>query len=181
MIATNMRPDAALAMNPGVQWLEDRDLLDLHPVRWPVTKKHNPVIPVIPEFVPWLSQWKGTPHCPVLSRKKFWRTMRSNLDLPDRTVPKTIRHSIATRLRTLRVPAEQLETLMGHRVLRGTTGVYAKYDPDYLRSATKALSKVWNEVWSASESWIAVHLLTRPKRGQELKVVKQRNINTLGA
>ena len=173
MIATNRRPEAALAMNPKVQWIRAHGLLDLHPAGWPITKKHNPVLPVIPEFLPWLTQWEGHPHCPVLSRKKFWRTMRSNLNLPNLTVPKTIRHSIATRLRTLRVPAEQLETLMGHRVLRSVTSVYAKYDPDYLQFAAEALSSVWQEIWLASDRWIAVHLLSTSQRGQKLEVVKR--------
>jgi hypothetical protein len=173
LIATNMRPEAALAMNPGSQWNEAHGLINLHPVGWPVTKKHNPIVPVIPQLVPWLTEWRANPHCPVLSRKKFWRTMRSALGLTKLTVPKTIRHSIATRLRTLRVPAEELETLMGHRTLRSTTGVYAKYDPDYLLAATKALSKVWAEVWVASDRWVAVHMLSRPVRGQELKVLKR--------
>lgn len=173
LIGTDMRPEAALAMDPKNQWIEAHGLIDLHPPAWPITKKHNPVVPAIPQLTPWLKEWRGNPHCPVLSRKKFWRTMRSNLGFPELTVPKTIRHSIATRLRTLRVPAEELETLMGHRVLRGTTGVYAKYDPDYLRSASKALSKVWNEIWSASNRWVAVHRLSSPARGEKLMVLKR--------
>lgn len=172
MIATAMRPNAALAMDPRAQYLEAHDLLNLHPVGWPESKKRNPILPIIPEFKPWLLEWRGNPHTRVTSRKTFWRKMRQALELPENTIPKTIRHSIATHLRTLRVPGEELETLMGHRVLKGVTGVYAKYDPDYLSNATEVLSKLWNKIWEASDSWVAVHMLSNPARGETLKVIK---------
>jgi hypothetical protein len=172
MIATDMRPDAALAMNPRLQHIEAHNLLDLHPAGWPETKKRNPILPLLPEFKPWLLEWKGNPHPVVNSRKTFWRKMRELLDLPKTTVPKTIRHSIATHLRTLRVPREELETLMGHRVFSGTTAVYAKYDPDYLKATTKALSKLWKRIWAASDKWIAVQTLSTPARGAPLQIVK---------
>jgi hypothetical protein len=172
MIATDMRPEAALAMQPQLQYRPELGLLDLHPPSWPRTKKVNPVVPVIPQFKPWLEAWATNPHAPVGSRKTAWRSLRTALGLPAEAVPKTIRHSVATRLRTLQVPAEQLETLMGHRVYRGSTGVYAKYDPAYLATATAALSIVWEEVWSEARDWIAVHLLSTPIRGHTKKVLK---------
>jgi hypothetical protein len=106
--------------------------------------------------------------------------MRSAVGLQPNIVLKTIRHSIATHLRTRRVPGEEIETLLGQRVLKGTTGVYAKYDPDYLRQATKVLSKVWQEVWTASEAWVAVHTLSILVRGQPLKIVKKAQICVSG-
>lgn len=174
MLATDMRPEAALAMQPDLQYNEESNLLDLHPPEWPRTKKNNPIVPVISEFKPWLLSWRSDPHRIVRSRKTAWRKMRSELGLPADAVPKTIRHSVATRLRTLKVPAEELETLMGHRIYRGSTGVYAKYDPAYLARAMRALSKVWKEVWSAADAWGAVHLLSTPRRGETKKVEKLR-------
>jgi len=171
MIGALVRPEAGLAMDPGRQYRPADGLLDLHPPKWPRTKKHNPVVPVIPEFAPWLDAWAAHPHKPVLSRKRWWRTMRTNLDLPALAVPKTIRHTIATRLRKMRVPNEELETAMGHLVLKRTTRVYAKYDPDYLLNVSKALSTVWRDYCAAAREWLAVHSLSIPKRGQNLTVV----------
>jgi integrase len=170
MLGTMMRPDAALAMHPRRQYREG--LLDLHPPEWDRTKKHNPVVPAIPELRPWLVAWAANPHSPVLSRKRWWRTMRANLGLPTMTVPKTIRHTIASRLRNIRVPNEELETALGHLVLKRTSRVYAKYDPDYLANVSKALSIVWADYCAAAQEWLAVHSLSIPKRGQNLTVVR---------
>lgn len=61
MMATAMRPSAALTFDPGLQWHEKSGLLDLHPKDWPKTKKQNPVVQAIAPFVPILRQWKAVP------------------------------------------------------------------------------------------------------------------------
>lgn len=181
MMATAIRPDAALAMDPKRQWKGGK-VIDLHPPAWPRTKKHNPVVPVIPELEPWLKAWASNPHPRVQSRKIAWRTMRRALELPAEVVPKTIRHTIATRLRTLRVSAEQIETLLGHRVLKKTTAVYAKYDPDYLDEAKAGLSILWREYCTAAHAWLAVHELSTARFGKTIVVARNGGtdrINTL--
>lgn len=172
MLATAVRPDAGLAMDPTGKQYRGGDVLDLHPPAWPRTKKHNPVVPLIPEFKPWLLAWKDCPHPAVLSRKIAWRTMRKALGLGPEVVPKTIRHTIATKLRSKGVRAEEIETLLGHRVHKRTTAVYAKYDPQYLQEAKAALSTIWNECCNAAHEWLAVHLLSTGRFEQTKVVVK---------
>ena len=177
LVGTAMRPEAALAMNPREQRVGDMPLLDLHPPVWPRTKKHNPVVPIIPELQPWIDGWAVNPHKPVQSRKVWWRTMRARLGLPEMAVPKTIRHTVATRLRTLGVPNEEIETLLGHLIMKRTTRVYAKYDPAYLANANRALSTVWREYCASATEWLAVHMLSTPRRGQSLQVIEKRGIS----
>jgi integrase len=173
MMGTLCRPEAALAMDPARQYRSDVGVLDLHPASWPRTKKHNAELPVIPELKPWLDAWAANPHEPVLSRKVWWRTLRKNLGLPAQAEPKTIRHTVATRMRTMRVPFNEIETALGHLVLKRTSRVYAKYDPDYLLNVSKALSIIWADYCTAAHEWLAVHMLSTPKRGTSLTVLKK--------
>jgi hypothetical protein len=176
MLATAVRPDAALAMDPKRQHKGNADVLDMHPPEWSRTKKVNPVVPLIPEFKPWLLAWKANPHPSVQSRKIAWRTMRKALDLDPRIVPKTIRHTVATQLRSRGVRAEEIETLLGHRVHKRTTAVYAKYDPLYLQEAKAALSTLWGECCTAANRWLAVHLLSTA-RFKKTKVIAKNGGN----
>jgi integrase len=81
-------------------------------------------------------------------------------------VAKTIRHTVATRLRTIRVPSDEIETLLGHRVLKKTTAVYAKYDPDYLANTRVALSTLFREVMAQADLWDAGHLRAKVGNGR---------------
>lgn len=171
MMATGSRPDACLAFNPANQWRGA--IIDMHPAGWPRTKKRNPQIPAIPALVPVLKDWKSDPHRIVRSRRTAWRMMRNALGLPEHIVPKTIRHSVATQLRTRGVPQEQISELLGHAYGHRTTGVYAKYDPEYLRVAMEKLADLFSEVSAAADRWIADHM--RTKEGNGPVVVEKRN------
>lgn len=160
MIGTAARPDACLAFDPAQQWTKPK-LIDMHPPAWPRTKKHNPVVPAIPGILPVLKAWKKEPHDKARSRRTAWRTARRALGLGDRAVPKTIRHTIATELRSRGVPQEQISALLGHAYGHRTTAVYAKYDPSYLREAAESLSTIWAEVMVAADRWTADHLRTK--------------------
>lgn len=159
MIGTGCRPEAALAFNPAVQW--NGDLVDLHPVGRPRTKKRNPVVPVVRPLRTILAQWKKDGARPVLSRRTAWRTMRRTLGLPANVIPKTIRHTIATELRRRGVPGEQISGLLGHVAMSRITEVYAKYDPAYLGEARDVLTKIFREVLAARRTWLADHMLTK--------------------
>lgn len=176
MLGTAMRPEAALAFDPARQYFPDHGTLDLHPPAWPRTKKHNPVVPMLPELRPILEDWKARPHIPVASRKTFWRQMRSQLGLPAKTVPKTIRHTIATRLLALKVSFEDVETLLGHRSMKKVTRGYAKYDASHLARIMPALSTIWAETWEEAYRWLAVHSLSTAKRGRKLTLLKNPSI-----
>jgi len=160
MIGTGVRPDAALAFDPAVQW--QRYIADMHPTHWPLTNKRNPVVPVIAPLRALLAEWPNSP--PVLSRRNWWRTMRKNLSLPPRAVPKTIRHTVATHLRSSGVPGEQISALLGHKdesdTLEEITQYYAHVQPTKMRATIRALTTLWHQVEREAERWRADHLLT---------------------
>ena len=172
-LATTVRPEAGLAFDPAVQWNQGLQLLDLHPPSWARTKKHNPVVPAIGPMVPVLEALATAKPAAVASRKRAWRTLRRALELGPEVMPKTIRHTVATRLRTMRVASDAIETLLGHRVLKKTTAVYAKYDPDYLAGVRVSLATLFEDVMVEADRWSAGHL--RAKVGnQPTEVLKAR-------
>lgn len=173
MLTTAVRPEAASQYDPREQFNEALMLHDLHPAGWKRTKKVNPVVPAIAPMAPIMRAWRQSNSPVVKSKRTAWRTMRRALGFGDEVVAKTIRHSVATYLRTRRVPAEEIETLLGHRVLKKTTRVYAKYDPDYLASAREVLTTLFNEVQAAADRWDAGHL--RAKLGNRETVVLRRD------
>lgn len=159
MLATGARPDAALAFNPADQW--HGNVIDLHPKGAPLTNKRNPVVPVIAPLRPILEGWQ---HSPVASRKRWWRTMRDKLGIPATHTPKTIRHTVASWLRSNSVPGEQISHLLGHKdrtdTLEATSERYAHADPLKMKAATKALTSLWQTVEREANKWRADHLLT---------------------
>lgn len=165
MMTTASRPDACLAFDPAKQWRKDQCLLDMHPPAWDRTKKVNPVIPQIPELEPILNDWLADPHTPAASRRNAWRHMRTALGLSDMVVPKTIRHTLATLLRSRHIPQEQISALLGHAYENRTTAVYAKYDPAYLREASAMLSTIWGEIRASADQWFADHMRTKDGNG----------------
>lgn len=169
MIGTAARPDAALAFDPALQWTGK--VADLHPPERPQTDKRNPVVPVIEHLA---NVFEGWTMQPVASRKRWWRTMRAKLDLPVTHVPKTIRHTVATYLRSAGVPGEQISALLGHKdqgdTLETTSGVYAHADPLKMKAATKALTTLWEAVEREADKWRAVHLLTITKDNNKILV-----------
>lgn len=165
MMTTASRPDACLAFDPAKQWRQGSRLLDMHPPSWPRTKKQNPVIPQIPELEPILNDWIADPHAAAASRRNAWRLMRSSLGWPAAIVPKTIRHTMATLLRRRGIPQENISALLGHAYENRITGVYAKYDPDYLRDVAAVLSTIWGEIRAAEDKWFADHMRTKDGNG----------------
>ncbi|THG39461.1 tyrosine-type recombinase/integrase [Sphingomonas olei] len=170
LIATACRPEAAMKFDPRIQW--KGELIDLQHPDAPRTKKRNPVVPVIEPFKPILQEWRGENHEAVRSRRTAWRTMRAALGLPAEVIPKTIRHTIATELRSRGVPAEQISGLLGHTAMSRITEVYAKYDPPYLVDAKRVLTIIFNEVLQHSESWAADHRRTKTGNNRAIVVVR---------
>lgn len=91
--------------------------------------------------------------------------MRAALGLPDNIVPKTIRHTIATQLRSRRVPMEEISTIFGHSYRNSMTGVYAKYHPDYLKEAMIVLAEIFDEIVVAADKWLAMYERTKNGNG----------------
>ena len=93
--------------------------------------------------------------------------MRCQLNLDSDVVSKTIRHTVATRLRSLGAPMDQISAFMGHQEGNRMTAVYAKYDPKYLEEITKRLSLIWRDAIAHADEWRATHyrVMTGPDKG----------------
>jgi integrase len=172
MIATGARPRAILKWDVAKQW-DGGDLFNTHPFGAPVTKKRNAIVPIIPEFRPWLEAWASHPHPKVISRRTWWVTMREALDLPDSYIPKTIRHTVATQLRRRGVTLDDISPLLGHTSDRRITQVYARYSPDYQSKAKQELSAIWNEVCGYAHVWFSEHFRTTAAYGAPISIARK--------
>ena len=143
---TGCRGDAALDLRPEQVDFADR-LVRLNPAGRRQTKKYRPTIPLTDTLAAHLrtlptdgyyAGWQGRR---TVSIKTTWRKVRAAAKLPAWFAPKVLRHTVATELRKRGVPGWEVSGLVGHT--RGeaaaTTGGYAKYDPDYLGRARRAL------------------------------------------
>lgn len=170
MIGTMVRPDAALAFEPTKQWRGN--VADMHPAGHPLTKKRNPIVPVIEPLQELFASWPTAPI--VKSRKRWWSTARAKLNLPDDAIPKTIRHTVSTYLRDNEVPGEQISAMLGHKdegdTMERTSEIYAHVNPAKMRSATRALTKLWKQVEREAAKWRADHLLTITKDNNKIVV-----------
>ena len=145
LYGTLARPEAALGLRREF-YDKDRRLLTQNPPGRAQTKKFRPVVPVGEFLAPWLDaapagplvHWHGKP---VASMKTTWRKLRKRAWLGEDVVPKTVRHTMATELRTANVPEAEIAGMLGHRAFGGKTEVYAKYRPDYLGLATRAIDE----------------------------------------
>jgi integrase len=173
MVATGCRPDAVLKWNVAAQWKGRGAVFDTHPLKAPKTKKRNAMVPVIDEFRPWLEAWADSPHPPVKSRKTWWRTMRAALDLPDNIVPKVVRHTIATELRSRGVSLTDIAGLLGHTSESRITQVYAKYDPERLPHVKQALSAIWGDVCASANNWFTNHFRVSSSKTQPISVARK--------
>lgn len=142
---TLARPEAILELQREFVDFK-RWVLAQNPPGRPQTKKYRPVVPVPLFLRPWLSEapdgplvaWRGKP---IDSFKTAWRKLRARAGLPKDSVPKTIRHTMATHLRESDVPEAEIQGFLGHRAYSGKTEVYAKYRPDYLKRAAEAIDR----------------------------------------
>jgi len=147
---TLARPEAILGLTRA-QVNFGRRQLEQNPPGREQTKKFRPVVPVCDFLLPVLEvapdgplvSWWGQP---IDSFKTAWRSLRERARLPKEAVPKTIRHTMATELRAAGVSAEEIQGMLGHRAYSGKTEVYAKYRPDYLGHASRAIDEYMREL-----------------------------------
>ena len=145
LYGTLARPEAALGIH--AEWYDPtRRLLTTNPPGRKQTRKFRPVVAVGEFLHPWLAdappgpliQWKGKE---IDSFRTAWRRMRREAGLPIEAVPKTIRHTMATELRTQGVPEAEIQGFLGHKAHGGKTEVYARYRPDYLSQAVGVIDR----------------------------------------
>ena len=145
---TLARPEAILGMHRSFADL-DRRTLNQNPPGRRQTKKHRPVVPICDFLLPCIKhaddgplvQWRGRE---IASFKTAWRKMRAAAGLAPDTVPKVIRHTMATHLRASGVDAAEIQGMLGHNAYSGKTEVYARYQPDFLSHAAAAIDGYMN-------------------------------------
>jgi integrase len=110
--------------------------------------KNRAVVPIAAKLRPMLEEARKASTCryvieyasePVKSLKTATRGAAKRAKLPGVT-PHLLRHSAATWMAMAGVSMEEIGRLLGHRDVRVTWRIYAKYSPEYLRGAIDALS-----------------------------------------
>jgi integrase len=147
MFGLAARPEAVLDLNRESVDFERRLIAQNAPGR-KQTRKHRPTVPVPDFLLPMLAeagpgalvQYRGQP---IDSIKSAFRRMRRDAGLGQDVVAKTIRHTVATFMRSQGVPEAEIQGYLGHKAYGGKTEIYAKYRPDYLGAARVALDKYW--------------------------------------
>jgi integrase len=172
MMATCCRPGAAMAFDPATQW---SDVLDLQPDR-AETDKRNAIVPVIEPLKPILAEWREAPHERVKSRKRWWRTARRVLAMPE-VEAYDIRHTMTTLLDVKGVPGAQISGIAGHLpssrgIARTTSAHYLHYDPRNAPEAIAVLTTFFKEVEHHANLWAADHRRTIPVRGKPIQLAK---------
>jgi integrase len=84
---------------------------------------------------PYVVEWAGGP---VKSIKKGFASMCRRAKLDD-VSPHVLRHTAACRMAEAGIPMEEISQFLGHSNVRVTAAVYARYSPEHLRRAAKAL------------------------------------------
>lgn len=142
MINTLARPDAVLDLRPNQINLKDRHIT-LNPKGRRQTKKFRPTVPITDTLLPFVRSATGERFVmwwdkPVGSIKGAFNRAVAHAQLPRLVTPYSLRHTMATELRRLEVPAWEVEGLLGHR-RPGVTERYARYSPDYLSKGSRAI------------------------------------------
>jgi integrase len=165
----------ALAFDPLSQW--HGDVLDLQPEGREETDKRNAIVPVIDPLRPILEDWKKSPHEPVASRKRWWRTARRALKVGD-VRAYDIRHTVATMLDNSGVPGVQISGITGHlpasrNIARTTSSHYLHYDPHNCPQAKRALTRFFRLVMAEADQWNADHMRTKPEYKRPIEIISK--------
>ncbi len=158
---TAARPDAAHDFSTAPerrQWNATRSIVALNPAGRRQTRKRRAVVIAPPQLSARINEVDGF-FIPFTSVKSAWETMIAKLGWPadGEGGMKLIRRSIAQLLRDAgtprawseewrdpvrKVPGEQIEVQLGHRVIDSVTDLYSAFDPDYQHAATAALTAI---------------------------------------
>lgn len=87
-------------------------------------------------LTPFVIEWAGGP---VKSIKRSFRAAVTRAGLSADVTPHVLRHTAASWMAEERVPMSEIAAFLGHTDSRITERVYAKYSPEYLQKAAKAL------------------------------------------
>ena len=156
LIGTGSRPRAALALTRFRVDLA-RNRLDLQPAEKAVSRKRQPILPIVPTLRAWLETAEGAR---VVGRgdkaiKLLWRAARAKAGLDSGVVPYSVRHTVATWLEEKDVAENQIDAWLGHAKLSTARAWYIKrrvYRPDYLSAAAAAIEELLAQIAAQTRS-----------------------------
>ena len=175
------RPDAVLDLSPAQVDIKRR-LIKLNPDGRNQTKKYRPVVPISDTLLPWVEQCEGTHYVlyngkPVASVKKSFGQAAAGAGLKE-VSPYCLRHTMATELRARGVSEWEAMGMLGHKSPARTTERYAKFRPDYLSGAARAIDAYFTDLRAAFGD--LSDLIFNPVRVSSVLVPKPRFPQSLG-
>ena len=101
---------------------------------------------------------------PVRSIKNALKAaaLRAGID-PKGLSPKTFRHTVAVELRRRNVSEWECQGILGHRGESSVTEMYARYRPDHLGEAAKAICAFVREVVQQGAVNTPLDLVSKPQ------------------
>ena len=81
-------------------------------------------------------EWAGKP---VKSIKRAFRRAVKDAGLGKDVTPHVLRHTAASWMAEAGIPMAEIAAVLGHRDSRTTERIYAKFSPEYLQRAVRAL------------------------------------------
>ena len=132
----------------------DARLIRLNPHERRQTKKRRPTVPMCNALLPFL---RGLPAGPVVhyngrplnSIKSAFYRARERAGLTRDVTPYTLRHTVASEMRRRGVPVWEVAGFLGHSSGYRTTERYAKFGPDHLSQAVRAIDDLFANIWNA--------------------------------
>lgn len=182
MLATGARPVAASLFSPDDQYRRLARRVDLHPKKLPLTKKRNPVVPIIPEFErliqchvgPWIS-----PTVKVTTLWRRFRLMRQQLGLDSKVFPKTLRHTVATHLAICGASEWHIEAMLGHWASPAYRDRLTNSSRFY-EGIVPHISRLWISAHNAADEWRNRFATVNDKSGKTVIIRRARFNETLG-
>lgn len=141
-IGTGCRDDAARDLGPAQVDLA-RGVIALNPAGRAQTKKRRPTLKLVPTLAQALREaGEANPYVSLHGKpqgeiRRVWTATRARAKLPDYFLPKIIRHTMATHLRSSGVPEWEAQGWLGHRA-GGTSERYAKFRPEFMAASAAA-------------------------------------------
>jgi integrase len=151
-LITMARPDAVLDLGPSQVDLRRR-LIALNPKGRKQTEKYRPVVPISETLQPWVSTCANSHFVmfggrPVGDIKKSFARAVEEAGLSGVSAY-CLRSTMATELRTRGVPEWEVGGMLGHKSATArTTERYAKFRPNYLGEAVRAIDAYFSELLS---------------------------------
>ena len=146
-ILTGARASALLEL-PWIRVDLERRRINLNPAgRIQKENKRRATVPINDKLYPILLEAKECALTPFVieSRGDRIQSIKKGFEAASqrsgvRCTPHMLRHSAAVWMAEERVPMEEIAAYLGHRNTNVTTRVYARFHPDYLQRAAKALT-----------------------------------------